>query len=65
VAILQFHVVVVMTAVECRLEGIYADTFRFPGIPMRFLDLSNHARVHTFAAPFTRNNQDETTACVD
>src|SRR5918912_1329275 len=43
-----------MTAMKSRLQGMNADTFRFTSIPMRFLDLLNHARIHTFAAPFTR-----------
>jgi hypothetical protein len=52
VAVLQLHAVVVMTAMECRLEGMDADTFRFPGVPMRFLDLPDHARIHMVNAPF-------------
>src|SRR5215213_6310130 len=42
-----------MTAVKCGLEGMNADTFRLPGIPMRFLDLPDHARIHTSTTPFS------------
>src|SRR5215213_4908137 len=31
-----------------------ADTFWFPSVAMRFLNLPNHARVHSLAAPFIR-----------
>jgi hypothetical protein len=46
VTVAEFHAVVVMTAVKCRLERMNADTFWFAGIPMGFLDLPDHARVH-------------------
>jgi hypothetical protein len=54
VAVVQLHAVVVMTAVKRSVEGVDADTFRFPGIAVRFFDLPNHARIHTFPAPFIR-----------
>src|SRR5919112_5971967 len=45
---------VVVAAVKRGLEGMHADTLRFPGIPMRFFDLPNHARVHMLFTPFIR-----------
>jgi hypothetical protein len=53
VTIMQLHAVIIMPAVKCCLKGSHADTFWFPGIPVRFLDLPNHARVHTIIAPFS------------
>jgi hypothetical protein len=52
VTVMQLYVVIIMPAVEGCLKGSDADTFWFLGIPVRFLDLPDHARVHTFIAPF-------------
>jgi hypothetical protein len=51
-AVLQSHAVIIMTAMKHCLERLDADTFRFLGIAVRFLDLPDHARVHTIVAPF-------------
>jgi hypothetical protein len=52
VTVLQSHAVIIMSAMKGCLKGLDADTFRLLGVPVRFLDLPNHARVHTFIAPF-------------
>jgi hypothetical protein len=53
VTVMQLHAVIIVPAVEDCLKRSDADAFWFLGIPMRFLDLPDHARVHTFIAPFT------------
>jgi hypothetical protein len=52
VTVTQLHAVIVMPAVKCCLKGLDADTLWFLGIPVRLLDLPDHARVHTLICPF-------------
>jgi len=53
VTVTQFNGVVIMPAMKGCFKGLEADALWFLCIPVRFLDLPDHARVHTLLAPFT------------
>jgi hypothetical protein len=53
VTFMKLHAVIVVPTMKSRLEGMDPDALRFPSVPVRFLNLPNHARIHTSTTPFT------------